>query len=97
MPIWAAILWRMTFLTGIYLGCYVFLMNLLIKCSIFTIYASHLLQSIKILYKFNNLVVYFCQHQWLHYYSPGILLGIATLTGIFLGGMPKIVGIFFFG
>ena len=63
------------FLAGIILGvsfqnkafCNVFLMYSLIKSSIFTIYASNLLESIKILYKFNNLVAYFCQHHWLQY------------------------------
>ena len=101
MPIWVAILF---FLLGggvcLFLGisfqnkafCNVFLMYSLIKCSIFTIYASNLLESIKTLYKFNNLVAYFCQHHWLQY-SLGIFWSIATLTGIFLGGMPKIVGI----
>ena len=48
-----------------------FVMYSLIKCSIFTIYAGNLLESIKILYKtinkFNNLVAYFYQHHWLQY------------------------------
>ena len=47
--------------------CDVFLMYSLIKCSIFSIYASNLFESIKILYKFNNLVAYFCQHRCLQY------------------------------
>ena len=57
----------MLFLIGIFWGvrfqnktfCNVILMYSLIKCSIFAIYASNLLESIKI-YKFNNLVAYFC-------------------------------------
>ena len=69
-----AIFSGMSFFTGIFLGasfkikafCNVFSMYSLIKCSIFTIYPSNLLESIKI-YKFNNLVAYFCQHHWLQY------------------------------
>ena len=66
-------------------------MYLLIKCIIFTIYmyANNLLESIKILYKLNNLVA-----SLVAIYSIGILGGggIATLTGIFWG-MQKIVGV----
>ena len=56
------------------------------------IYASDLIESIKISYKFNNLVAYFCQHHWLQYIILVFAGGIATLTGICLV-MPKIVGI----
>ena len=56
----------------------------------FTIYARNLLESIKIVCKFNTLVAYFCQHHLLQY----IVYGILTLTGICLG-MPKIVGIIY--
>ena len=72
MPIRAAVLLGISFLTGIFGGvnlkkkkkafCYVFFMHSLIKCSIFTIYASDLIESIKILNKFNNFIDYFCQH-----------------------------------
>ena len=58
--------------------CYVFLMYSIIKCSIFTIYASNLLELIKLLYKFNNLVAYFCHF----FFGGGGGAGIATLTGI---------------
>ena len=37
----------------------------------------------------------FLSTSWVAIYGLGIVLGIATLTGIFWG-MPKIVGIFFF-
>ena len=75
MPILAAIFWGMSFLTGIFWSvcfqnkafCNVFLMYSLIKCSIFTIYVSKLLETIKILYKINNLIAHVCQHHGLQY------------------------------
>ena len=72
--------------------CNVFLMYSLIKCSIFTIYASNRLESMKILYIFNNLVAYFCQHHWLQYIQSWYFWGTATLTGIFWGGGGGIFG-----
>ena len=101
MPIWAANFLGMPFLTGIFLGvsfqnkaiCNVFLMHSLIKYSVSTIYASNLLDSIKILYKFNNLVAHLCQHRWLQYIVLVFCWDFATMTGIFWR-MPKIVGIF---
>ena len=44
--------------------CNVFSMYSLIKYSIFT---SNLLETIELLYKFFNLVAYFCHHHWLQY------------------------------
>ena len=67
-------------------------MYTLLKCSIFTIYASNLLESIKILFKFNNLSTI------LVIYDLGILvfvLGISTLTSIVLG-MSKLLVFFCF-
>ena len=55
-------------------------MHSLIKCSIFTIYANNLLESIKILYKFNNLVnIIGC-----NIYSLGIF-GHCDIDRYFLG------------
>ena len=63
MPIWAVIFWGYVIFDRYFWGvrfqnktfCNVMLIYSLIKCSIFAIYASNLLESIKI-YKFNNLV-----------------------------------------
>ena len=59
-----------------------FLMYSLVKYNIFTSYASNLLESIKILYKFNSLVAYFCQHHWLQFIVL-VFWGVMILTDIF--------------
>ena len=63
------------------------------KCNSFTIYASNLLVSIKILYKFYNLVAYFCQHHRLQH-SLGIF-GVLRHWQVFFGVCQK--SMVFFG
>ena len=88
-----AIVWGVSFQNKAF--CNVFLMYSLIKCSIFTIYGSNLVESIKILYKFNNLVAYFCQHHGLQYIVL-VLFWVLRHWQVFFGVCQKSLVFFFF-